>query len=206
MNTMMLTGTRALGMSMIAMTMMLLDARAAPALPRELKPASDFDAIKNKRARSLALFEEAGKVILHPRCVNCHPKTERPLQGDDMHIHEPPVQRGAGGMGMPAMRCLTCHGAANYDPGRVSGNPRWLLAPAEMAWEGRTLGQICRQIKEPTRNGGKSMEDLVEHMAHDQLVGWGWNPGVGRTPVPGTQEEFGKIIRAWVDTGAHCPK
>ena len=45
-----------------------------------------------------------------------------------------------------------------------------------------------------------------EAMAHDPLVGWGWNPGVGRTPVPGTQEEFGKLIQAWADSGAQCPK
>ena len=43
-------------------------------------------------------------------------------------------------------------------------------------------------------------------MAHDELVGWGWNPGVGRTPAPGTQEEFGKLIQAWADSGAQCPK
>jgi hypothetical protein len=104
------------------------------------------------------------------------------------------------------MRCFTCHGAANYDPGRVPRNPRWLLAPEEMAWVGQSLGQICRQIKDPKRNGGKDMAALVHHMAHDELVGWGWNPGAGRTPVPGTQERFGQLIQAWTDTGAQCPK
>jgi hypothetical protein len=88
----------------------------------------------------------------------------------------------------------------------VPGNPRWLLAPEEMAWVGQSLGQICRQIKDPKRNGGKDMAALVHHMAHDELVGWGWNPGAGRTPVPGTQERFGQIIQAWADTGAYCPK
>jgi hypothetical protein len=104
------------------------------------------------------------------------------------------------------MQCNTCHGTENYDPGRIPGHPRWLLAPVEMAWVGKSLGEICVQIKDPARNGGKSLEQLVEHMAEDSLVGWGWQPGAGRTAVPGTQKEFGALIRAWVDTGAHCPK
>jgi hypothetical protein len=49
------------------------------------------------------------------------------------------------------------------------------------------------------------MDDLVHHMAEDSLVGWGWHPGAGRTPAPGTQAEFGALIKAWVDTGAACP-
>jgi len=36
-------------------------------------------------------------------------------------------------------------------------------------------------------------------------VGWGWTPGHGRTPAPGTQKEFGDLIRAWIDNGAACP-
>lgn len=177
-----------------------------------LRPASSFQSISNERERSLALFEEAGKVIQHPRCVNCHPATDRPLQGMSMHPHQPPVFRGDAGMGMMGMQCNTCHGAENAkvvgqaDTLRsIPGNPAWHLAPIEMAWEGKSLGAICEQLKDPARNGEKTMEEIVEHMAHDDLVGWGWNPGEGREPVPGTQEEFGKIIRAWVDTGSICP-
>ena len=171
-----------------------------------LKAPSEFHSIQDKRARSIALFQEAGKVIQSPRCLNCHPVTDRPRQGDEMHLHEPPVQRGAGGMGASGMRCFTCHGAANFDPGKIPGNPKWMLAPASMAWVGKSLGHICAQIKDPARNGGKTMEQLVEHMAHDELVGWGWHPGVGRTPAPGTQEEFGALIKAWAESGAYCPK
>ncbi|HEU4534897.1 MAG TPA: hypothetical protein VFS00_12295 [Polyangiaceae bacterium] len=42
-------------------------------------------------------------------------------------------------------------------------------------------------------------------MAEDVLVGWGWAPGPGRQPVPGTQRAFGELIRAWIDAGAACP-
>jgi hypothetical protein len=208
MRTLLPAGLLALGLAAAALTSTLLvQANAAPAENKtQLRSPDDFANIANRPARSIALFQEAGKVITSPRCLNCHPATERPLQGDDMHPHEPPVKRGAGGMGMPAMRCLTCHGTANFDPGKVPGNPRWLLAPAEMAWVGKSLRQICVQIKDPHLNGGKSMKDLIEHMAQDQLVGWAWAPGAGRTPAPGTQEELGKLIQAWADTGAQCPK
>jgi hypothetical protein len=35
----------------------------------------------------------------------------------------------------------------------VPGNPIWHLAPRETAWEDKTLGEICAQIRDPTRNG-----------------------------------------------------
>jgi hypothetical protein len=44
-----------------------------------------------------------------------------------------------------------------------------------------------------------------EHAAKDDLVAWGWAPGVGRDPAPGTQELFGQLIKAWIDSGAQCP-
>jgi hypothetical protein len=42
-------------------------------------------------------------------------------------------------------------------------------------------------------------------MAEDSLVGWGWAPGAGREPAPGTQKEFGALIAAWAESGAACP-
>jgi hypothetical protein len=171
-----------------------------------LKPVAAFADITDKNERAVALFAEAGKVILHPRCVNCHPAGDRPLQGDDGHPHQPLVVRGDFDLGAVGMRCTTCHGPANFDPGRVPGHPQWHLAPLEMAWAGKSLAEICAQIKDPARNGGKTMQELVHHMAEDSLVGWGWHPGAGRTPAPGTQAEFGELIKAWADSGAACPK
>jgi hypothetical protein len=170
-----------------------------------LRAAASFDRIKNQRARSIALFQEAGKVIQHPRCMNCHPATDRPTQSDRMRPHQPLVVRGADGHGAPGMACQTCHHAANFDPAGVPGHPEWHLAPASMAWQGKSLGQICAQIKDRSRNGNRDLAALVHHMAEDSLVGWAWAPGAGRTPAPGTQTEFGNLIKAWVDSGAHCP-
>lgn len=170
-----------------------------------LRPPSAFAGISDPRARSIALFEEAGKVITHPRCVNCHPAGDRPNQGERGHPHQPMVVRGADGHGAPGLNCNTCHHAANYDPAKVPGHPQWHLAPLSMAWQGRSLGQICEQIKDPARNGGKDMQALLHHMSDDTLVGWGWAPGAGRTPAPGTQAEFGALLRAWADLGGVCP-
>lgn len=172
---------------------------------KSLQPVSAFASVGDDKQRSVALFEEAGKVIQHPRCVNCHPVGDRPLQGDRQQPHQPMVVRGKDGFGAPGMRCMTCHGPENVDHANLPGNPKWHLAPAEMAWEGKSLGEICKQIKDKDRNGGMTLAQLVDHMAKDELVGWGWNPDKGREPAPGTQAEFGALIKAWVDTGAVCP-
>lgn len=182
------------------------DAQPAPKSV-ELKSAASFSSIKDDSARAVALFEEAGKVINSPRCMNCHPATERPTQTDKMSPHIPLVVRGDGGMGAAGgMACNTCHHDANYDAANVPGHPKWHLAPAEMAWQGKSLGQICEQIKDPARNGGKDIAGIVKHMAEDDLVGWGWAPGGNRTPAPGTQQQFGELFKAWAAAGAACPK
>lgn len=137
-----------------------------------LQPVSAFAGIKNKNERSLALFQEVGRVIQSPRCMNCHPATERPTQTDKMRPHIPLVVRGEGGVGAASgLACATCHHEANFDAANVPGNPKWALAPIEMAWQGKTLGQICVQIKDKERNGGKDMAALINHMAEDELVG-----------------------------------
>lgn len=170
----------------------------------DLEGPDAFADIADQQERSLALFAEAGKVLTHPRCVNCHPKGDSPLQ-NAMQPHQPPVVRGDGGLGAPGMRCTTCHGAENYDPAGVPGHEIWHLAPIDMAWQDRSLGEICAQIKDPERNGERSMEELVQHMAEDGLVGWAWHPGEGREPAPGSQDVFGALIGAWAETGAACP-
>jgi hypothetical protein len=184
-------------------------ASAASKPPVSLRPVSAFASAGDATKRSIALFEEAGKVIQHPRCVNCHPAGDRPSQGMTSKPHEPWVRRGADGFGAVGMRCGTCHQGANFDPGpgaiSVPGHPKWHIAPIEMAWQGKTLGEICRQIKDPGRNGGHTIDQIVTHMSDDSLVGWAWAPGTGREPAPGTQAAFGALIRAWAQSGAACP-
>ena len=77
----------ALAVAIVALPVALLAREAPPAL----RGPSAFAGIKNQDARSVALFQEMGKVIQSPRCINCHPRTDRPLQGDDMHPHVPAI-------------------------------------------------------------------------------------------------------------------
>jgi len=170
-----------------------------------LATPQSFSGIGDTAARSAALFTEAGKVLTSPRCVNCHPAGDRPLQGETQRLHQPPVARGPDGFGTASMRCASCHQSANFDAAGMPGNPHWHLAPREMAWQGKTAGEICAQIKDPARNGGRSLQEILTHMATDTLVGWAWAPGFGRKPAPGTQQELGALIEAWIKTGAVCP-
>lgn len=178
-----------------------------------LAPVSSFNKITSKDRRSKAIFVEMGKVIMHPRCLNCHPVDPSPRQGMEMRLHEPPVVRGPDNFGPEGMKCDTCHSDQNVkvmaqtdDIKSIPGHPKWHLAPPEMAWVGKSLKEICEQIKDEKRNGGMSMKEMEHHMAEDTLVGWGWNPGEGREPVPGTQKQFGELFKAWVKTGAVCPE
>ena len=108
------------------------------------------------------------------------------------------------------MECTTCHGPANVKfmngKSSIPGHPTWHLAPKEAGWQGLGLGAICKQLKDPRRNGGMSLAELQHHNAEDSLVGWGWNPGLGREPAPGTQKLFGELTQAWIEAGAACPK
>jgi hypothetical protein len=184
---------------------MLTGYAASQTASNTLASPKSFVSIADTDARSAAIFTELGKVLTHPRCVNCHPAGDRPHQGDQSRLHQPPVTRGIDGHGTEEMRCSICHQKANFDPGRVPGHPEWHLAPREMAWEGKTIAEICAQIKDPARNGGRTLEDLVHHIGTDTLVGWAWHPGFGRSPAPGTQQEAGALVDAWIKTGAACP-
>ncbi|MBE4749767.1 Isoquinoline 1-oxidoreductase subunit [Corallococcus sp. ZKHCc1 1396] len=184
------------------------ETRAPPAALRSVESFAD---IQDARERSVALFVEAGRVIAHPRCTNCHPADGRPRQGMEQRAHVPAVVGGEDGHGPPGLPCTACHQATNTPTvgatvASIPGNPKWALAPVEMAWVGHSLGAICEQLKDPKRNGGKDLAALQHHMAKDELVGWGWDPGPGRQPVPGTQAAFGRLFQAWVDSGAYCPE
>lgn len=183
---------------------------AAPPAPQapargQLRPAASFSDIADPQRRSAALFLEASRVFLHPRCANCHPDGDSPAQGDQGRLHDPPVTRGADDKGFAGMRCASCHQDHNLDLARVPGAPDWHLAPRAMAWVGHTPHQLCEQLKDPARNGGRTLLQVVDHNAHDKLVAWGWAPGHGREPAPGTQAELGALVAAWVQSGAACP-
>lgn len=156
---------------------------------------------------SVKAFMSVYKVLMSPRCMNCHPSGDIPLQGEDSHLHTMSPQRGADGKGVFAMKCANCHQPENT-PGLHTppGNPNWHLPPADMrmVFQGRTPHQLAKQLTNPQQNGHKDMQKLLEH-AHDDLVKAGWNPGEGRALPPITHEEFVKVWTTWLQKGAYAP-
>jgi hypothetical protein len=163
----------------------------------------------NQEDASRAAFLEAYKVFMHPRCMNCHPAGDVPLQGDDSHPHAQNVKRGPEGKGLYALKCANCHQNANL-PGEnmPPGNPSWHLPRPEMpfVFQGKSPAELARQLKDPKQNGGKTLEQLLQHVSEDKLVVAGWDPGDGRTKPPLTHDEFVRKMRDWVEKGAAVPE
>jgi hypothetical protein len=152
-----------------------------------------------------ATFDPIASVVMHPRCMNCH-QVESPRQTDARIPHQPLVVRGSAGLGAPTQPCQTCHQATNTADGFVPGVATWRLAPVSMKWEGLTKQEICEQMKDPARNGGRSTgEAVIEHMKSDPLILWAWNPGTRTTP-PLSHEKFVVALEAWVHAGMPCSK
>ena len=148
------------------------------------------------------------RVLQHPRCMNCHPAGDTPLVGDDSQPHPQNVQRGTLGVGLFAMRCNACHQTKNTEgPHLPPGAPRWQLPTKGMplVFQGKSSQELCQQLRDPKRNGGKTPEQLLEHVEKDPLVLWGWAPGPGRAPVPVSHEEFVRAMKAWVAGGCKYP-
>lgn len=159
-------------------------------------------------AKAAADWDVIYRVLQHPRCMNCHPAGDAPLQGDDSHPHAQNVQRGPDGHGLYAMRCETCHQTANVaGPHLPPGAPTWHLPEPKMplVFQGRSSRDLCRQLKDPAQNGGRSPEQLLHHMTDDPLVGWGWAPGEGRVPVPIPRAQLVEALRSWIAGGCQCP-
>ena len=160
-------------------------------------------------AAAQAAFTRAWKVFTSPRCQNCHPSGDAPLQGDDSHTHIQNVKRGPNGHGLYGMKCSACHQDANLSGIHMPpGNPKWFLPPPgmKMVFVGRTPGELCRQLKDPAQNGNRTLAQILEHVTSDPLVGWGWNPGDGRTLPPLSRPDFVAAVREWIHDGAGCPK
>lgn len=169
-----------------------------------------MNARTNSTAESVRLYMLIHTVLSHPRCVNCHPRDDTPKQGLDQHVHNPPITRGPHDRGPLGLSCAACHTDDNYDPGGVPGAPNWHMAPASMAWEGKSPGQLCRALTDRSKNGNRNLQATVEHLTDDKLVAWGWEPGIDvygkpREPVPMPKSEFNHIVMAWAETGGACP-
>jgi cytochrome c5 len=164
---------------------------------------------KQDTEASRAAFLQVYRVLTSPRCQNCHPAGDAPLQGDDSHVHLQNVKRGKDGHGVYGMRCDTCHQTKNLAGEHMPpGDPKWSLPSPEqkMVFVGRSPAELCKQLKDTKQNGGRTLAALVDHIANDDLVGWGWNPGDGRTLPPLTRVETAAQTKVWAEGGAACPE
>ncbi|MES2827474.1 MAG: hypothetical protein V4687_04950 [Bacteroidota bacterium] len=178
-------------------------------LARVEKAASTSNpALLKDSVKSVQAFKQVYAVLMSPRCMNCHPAGDVPLQGDDSHLHTMLPKRGKEGKGIFAMKCANCHQPTST-PGLHTppGNPNWHLPPADMkmVFEGRSPYELAKQLVNPKQNGNKDIKKLIEH-ADDGLVLAGWNMGEGRTIPPLSHAEFKKAWITWLTTGAYAPQ
>jgi hypothetical protein len=166
------------------------------------------DNVSKDSIESVRAFMQVYKVLKSPRCMNCHPAGDAPLQGDDSHVHTMNVQRGLDGTGVYAAKCSNCHQPTNV-PGTHTppGNPKWKLPPADMKmiFQGKTAKQLALQIMNYNENGHKNKKQLLEH-ARDTLVKAGWSMGEGRVPPPITYKAFLTVWDSWINKGGYAPK
>jgi len=191
----------------IIITAIVITASAYKRKDNIISDDAKYNGINTDSVESAQAFLQVYKVLISPRCMNCHPSGNRPLQGDDSHIHIMNVQRGKDGKGIYALKCSNCHQPENtaglHTP---PGNPKWQLPPAnmKMVFQGRSAYDLALQIMDYNRNGHKNKEQLVEH-ARDTLVKAGWNMGEGRTKPPLQYNDFVKVWDTWINKGGYAP-
>jgi hypothetical protein len=161
--------------------------------------------------QAVSAFETVRQVLQHPRCQNCHIPGNAPLQYDQGLPHAMNIKRGADGQGFVGMKCSSCHQTSNlpaeYGLRAPPGAPNWHLPPEnmKMVFIGLPAPELCRVLKDPKRNGGKTPAQLVTHVAEDGLVLWGWQPGGDRAPVSVPHAQFVDAFKQWVAGGMPCP-
>ena len=153
-------------------------------------------------------FREVARVLQSPRCRNCHPAGDAPLQTDAGRPHAQAITRASVAAGLP---CAACHQDRNAEAigivGGPPGAPGWALPPATtpMVFERVAPRALCEQLRDPERNGGRLGPALLDHVAHDPLVRWAWQPGGGRSRPPLNHPSFVAAFAAWTGAGMPCP-
>lgn len=194
--------------SVLGAAAVVLSQCAAPEPTPLSAPSEGHVASKAGSPTAIAAWNVIYSVLEHPRCMNCHPAGDAPLQGEQSAAHQQNVQRGPDGHGLYAMKCQTCHQEHNLVGDHMPpGGPDWHLPKPEMklVFEGRTSHELCEQLKDRKRNDNHSMQEIFDHIDKAPLVLWGWDPGNGRTPVPVSHADLMKAVRTWIDNDCGCP-
>jgi len=160
----------------------------------------------------LVIWGKIYEVLSHPRCANCHVGSDNlPIwsgisYGPQARPHGMNINAGASRSGAEYIACSTCHTLHNSQvPHGPPGARLWLLPPVSMQWFNKSSTEICAQIKDPLRNGQRTIAGIAEHIDQEDLVHWGWAPGPGREPPPYSAAELVEFVKQWNETGAPCP-
>ncbi len=165
-------------------------------------------------AEGLDAWSRIYEVTSHPRCANCHTgPSDRPMwsganYGPKPRPHGMNIRAGGSRIGAGTLPCATCPGGQNGDvPHSPPGTPvGWMLAPVEAHWFGQPSRTICEQLRDPERNGGRTLNEVAQHLGHDLILRWAWAPGPGREAAPYSLQEHIDDLLIWGVAGAPCPQ
>jgi len=171
------------------------------------------------REDGLAAWDRVHAVVSHPRCANCHVGADNiPMWSGPEYPQTGPhgmnIDAGDSRIGAETLPCATCHVTSSAPANGSNDAPAamidWQLAPVDMIWFGQSSAQICAQMSDPARNGGRDWIQLAEHLrddaAHGGFVAWGFAPGGARQPAPGDLQSHIDDVLKWGAAGQPCPE
>lgn len=189
---------------------------ADPAAPKRV--INEFPVGSISAAEGIENWAKFYEIASHPRCANCHvgadnlPMWSGPSYGQT-RPHGMSINAGESRIGAETLPCATCHTTLSTPNANANAIPHaapkvamdWALAPVEAAWFGKSSVYICRQLQDPERNGGRSIREVAEHLDHDLILHWAWDPGGNREPAPYSLQESMDFLMKWQAAGAPCP-
>ena len=181
-------------------------------LPTTLYASSE---VMEGRVAGLEAWDRIYEVVSHPRCANCHVgPSDRPMWSGPSYGSARPhgmnISAGESRIGAETLPCRTCHITAESDPAQSKPHSApqvadaWRLAPIEADWFGRSSAFICAQLRDPDLNGGRTIAELADHLEHDVILHWAWDPGGGREPAPYDLQTHIKDLQTWGAAGQPC--
>lgn len=154
------------------------------------------------------------EVASHPRCSNCHVgDSNRPMWSGPTYGKARPhgmnINAGESRIGAEHIPCSTCH-VTNKTGGTTGAHmapqvaAEWQLPPVEFEWNGKSSIEVCKQLRDPERNGDRTYLDIAGHLDHDVILHWAWAPGGGREPAPYSLQEHVDDVLVWGVAGMPC--
>jgi len=167
-------------------------------------PPLEEPPVTRSESEGLAAFADIYAVATHPRCLNCHPDGDAPLQGDDSQPHIYGITRFSP---LDGVHCSLCHAPSAVGDGQAPLPPAdalWSMPPRAMAFENRSPAELCAQLKDPAANGRRGFGGLAHHIEKDHLLITSWHSGRSTPPI--THPELVERFEIWGAAGGPCPE